>query len=210
MPAAEWTQLIYTFIMLNKFVVLDSGENSSLTNVSAGDVNIAYVDTMCQGQWDVQLAVREADIQRLGGLFVEKIGGRVELTTRLDDGSRPMLQALALLIKEMVDGHKKWLHAVEGRGASESRSQPPHLKQKIDIAPEVQLRLNVEEQPNQVMPPTDTTAIVEAPWESNMLANSLLDIPFAPEASWPEGVGDNFLWDTMMDDMTALPFGLRW
>jgi hypothetical protein len=210
MPAAEWTQMLYTFIMLNKFVVLDSSESSSLTNnVATNDTNIAHDNTTCQSQWDVQLAVRQADIEHLGGLFVKNIGSHIDLTARLDDGSRPILQALSLLIKEMVDGHKKWLYTVQGKGIDELGARLSYLQQGSGSMLDMQVSPNVEEHSSQIVPPTSVTDTAETPWENKILASPFSNMPFAPEFG-SDGIGDNFLWDTMMSDMTALPFGLRW
>ena len=81
LPSSDWlkldtgpvTQMLYSLIMLNKYVSLDSSDASPSAS----------------NQWDIQLAFKEAEVQKLGSQIIEKMASLV-FVEKLYDESRPI------------------------------------------------------------------------------------------------------------------------
>lgn len=82
MSAAEWMQLLYTLIILNKLAMT--------------------ID--CNSYPSVNGVMSNPEIQHLGEQFMEKMAKHIDLDAHRDDGGRPILQALCLIVKGMVTG----------------------------------------------------------------------------------------------------------
>ena len=168
LTAASWTQLLYSLIMLNKFIMLDSSE---------GEVSGL-------GQWDTGLAGKEAEVQRLGSVLVEKIGA-TGTTAYCEDGTRPIMFAMGFLIQSLVNGHRQWADSCHG--ITHAVPNPEKAFTPATLA----------------AGPIDSTA------GASSLNNNVTTFSSAfPDVSFDfsEANYQSFVWDTMMNDMTIMPF----
>ncbi|KIW03771.1 uncharacterized protein PV09_05075 [Verruconis gallopava] len=185
LPSAEWlkldtgpcTQMLYSLIMLNKYVSLDSADTAP---------NSA-------NHWDVQLAFREAELHKLGTRIIEQLSALV-VTDKLYDDSRPIWWALGWIIKNMVYGHQQRICAGQLSFQRPSKDEP-----LTTIRTPVLQETPAEDQPTPDIPRDDKPP--EIPF-----ATSFPDVTFDNSVMWAEGF-QTAMWDTMMNDMTTLPFG---
>ena len=213
LPSEEWlkldtgpvTQMLYSLIMLNKYVSLDSSD----TSVNASN------------QWDIQLAFKEAEVQKVGSQIIEKMAGLVYIEKLYDD-SRPIWWALGWIIKNMVHGHqaricgslfpmprpRKEDPLVETPASEGSQSQ----KQRTPGtgAASVAGGSGAASTPMPGMDAGMVSAVNQdlatRPPEPPF-AMSFPDVTFDGSMMWQEGIYQNAVWDVMLNDMTTLPFG---
>jgi hypothetical protein len=214
LPSDEWlkldtgpvTQMLYSLIMLNKYVSLDSSDTSP--NAS--------------NQWDIQLAFKEAEVQKVGTQIIEKLAGLV-FVEKLYDDSRPIWWALGWIIKNMVHGHqaricggmfpmprpRKEDPLVET--ASEGSQQPRSSQQTPGNADNAGADAPG---PQSTPVPAMDAAMVGTVHESIAtrppeppFAMSFPDVTFDGSMMWQDGMYQNAVWDVMLNDMTTLPFG---
>lgn len=187
--------MLYSLIMLSKYVSLDSSD----TSPSASN------------QWDIQLAFKEAEVQKIGTQIIEKMASLV-LVEKLYDDSRPIWWALGWIIKNMVHGHqaricgglfpiprpRKEDPLVEMPTSASSQQPTPatgtsggdkNVMQMDTSVANANMNMNPEVAPR---PP---------------FAMSFPDVTFDNSMVWQEGIYQNSVWDVMLNDMTTLPFG---
>lgn len=174
------TQMLYSIIMLNKYVSLDS------TDASPTAAN----------QWDIQLAFKEAEVQRLGTEIIEKLASLVTVDKLYDD-SRPVWWALGWIIKNMVHGHQQRICGGLLNIGRLSKSAP--LVEHETPATEPAAKENNSPVESRV---DNGVSRAEHPF-----AMPFPDVTFDDSMVWQDGMFQSPVWDTMMNDMTTLPFG---
>lgn len=172
--------MLYSLIMLNKFVALDCADQAP--------------DASLSGQWDVHLAYKEAEVQKLGTIIIEKIASRTSSET-LEDGSRSIIWSLGWVIKKMMNGHQQWLTGCPP--TNEGDTTIPYAPLLDNDSSTVQSTSVGESTPG--MSGEGLSA-------NTPFASAFPDVSFET-AEWPEGIFNNMVWDTMMNDMNTLPFG---
>jgi hypothetical protein len=205
LPPEEWfkldtgpvTQMLYSLIMLNKYVSLDSSDSSPSAS----------------NQWDIQLAFKEASVQEIGTQIIEKMATLVYVE-KLYDESRPIWWALGWIIKNMVHGHQARIcgglfgltqprredplvDASQDDGQQHGR---PGNDSNIDEATGVETTGPIS---NGVNPGIDMRP------STTPFAMSFPDVTFDQNQAmmWQEGMYQTSVWDVMLNDMTTLPFG---
>ena len=219
LPSEDWlkldtgpvTQMLYSLIMLNKYVSLDSSDASPSAS----------------NQWDIQLAFKEAEVQKLGNMIIEKMAGLV-FVEKLYDESRPIWWALGWIIKNMVHGHQNRICGgimpmprprkedplVESAAgeAEEQQSQQPTPGKAAHTgagASGAATGMPTQQGISQQNPPllsngTDPGIRHDEP----PFAMSFPDVTFDQSMVWgQDGMFQNSVWDVMLNDMTTLPFG---
>jgi hypothetical protein len=182
MDTGPCTQMLYSLIMLNKFVSLDSTDSSP--NASS--------------QWDTQLAFKEAELQGIGTQLIERLAALVTVEKLYDD-SRPIWWALGWIIKNMVHGHQQRIcGGLLNIGQRLSKDDP--LVENGTPASQLSTEGNVARVENGDSDPSIRQA--DPPF-----AIAFPDVTFDNSMIWQEGMFQNSMWDTMMNDMTTLPFG---
>lgn len=186
MDTSPVTQMLYSLIMLNKYVSFD--------NVDASP--------SASNQWDVQLAFKEAELQRLGNQIIGLVASLVTVEKLYDD-SRPIWWALGWIIKNMVHGHQQRICSgllPIGRRPRGLSKEDPLVETATPMTQSSVPEENHTPAKNESTDPD--TRPVETPF-----AMSFPDITFDNSMVWQEGMFQMPIWDTMMNDMTTLPFG---
>jgi hypothetical protein len=118
---------------------------------------------------------------------------------KLYDDSRPIWWALGWIIKNMVHGHQQRIcGGLLNIGQRLSKDDP--LVENGTPASQLSTEGNVARVENGDSDPSIRQA--DPPF-----AIAFPDVTFDNSMIWQEGMFQNSMWDTMMNDMTTLPFG---
>lgn len=168
------TQMLYSLIMLNKYVALDSPDGS--------------VSSPSSSPWNTQIAFKEAEVERLGSEIIQKMASLVTVEKLYDD-SRPIWWALGWIIKNMVYGHQQKLCFGMSNMSQASRTEP--LVDTTTVTPASEPTPNALPAEHESM----RAQVVEP--KSPPFAMSFPDVTFDNPMVWQDGMFQPALWDTM-------------
>jgi hypothetical protein len=208
LPPEDWfkldtgpvTQMLYSLIMLNKYVSLDSSDSSPSAS----------------NQWDIQLAFKEASVQEIGAQIIEKMASLV-FVEKLYDESRPIWWALGWIIKNMVHGHQARICGGLFPMSLPRKEDPLVEEPTPESSDRHQQETPAKGETGEVPVSMDTTGMlsngvnpgIETRPSATPFAMSFPDVTFDQNQAmmWQEGMYQNSVWDAMLNDMTSLPFG---